>query len=161
MPLMPLRSNSRQAVPSSAMFPGWPARFEGKTLIVLPLSEREKRFGSDFPGQIGRFTDGEHEVIIRWVTAATRKLHSASDCFEGIGFRVQPLPLHVDGDGLLWATFIATRGSERLRVYERIYADTGESWPDVSAWYWAAAREHTAGPWWAVTVAEQVPETTP
>jgi len=127
-------------------------------VLALPLTERELRFGADFPGQIGRFTDGRPEVIIRCVTEATRRLHPASDCFECIGFRVRPLPLHVAGDGSLWLSFIATRGNERLHVRERIYTDTGESWSDVSSWYWAAVRETSAGPWWAITLAEAEPE---
>ena len=158
-PLLPVQQ-AQDDIPRVA-FGGWPAQLDGQGLRALPLTERELRFGGDFPGQIGRFTDGRREVIIRWVTEATRKLHPASDCFEGIGFHVRPLPLHVDGDGSLWSSFLATRGDERLHVRERIYTSTGESWPDVSSWYWAAARGTSAGPWWAVTVAEGAPESTP
>jgi hypothetical protein len=160
MPLLPLQSKQAQSVLPRVAFGGWPERLEGQLLRPLPLTERELRFGGDFPGQIGRFNDGRREVIIRWVTEATRKLHPASDCFEGIGFRVRPLPLHVAGDGSLWSSFIATRGNERLRVRERIYSDAGESWTDVSSWYWTAARE-SRGPWWAITVAEAEPEASP
>lgn len=137
------------------MFPGWPQQFEGETLQALSLSEREQRFSDGFPGRIGRFTDGKREVIIRWVTEPTRKLHPASHCFEGTGFQTQPLPIHVDEYGSLWSSFLATRGIEKLRVYERIYNENGQSWPDVSAWYWTAIRQHTSGPWWAVTIAEK------
>ena len=160
IPMFPLRSKSHVAIPRVA-FSEWPAHFEGQALRPLPLTERELRFGEDFPGQIGRFTDGRREVIIRWVSEATRRLHPASDCFEGIGFSIRPLPLHVDKDGSRWSSFIAVRGKERLRVRERIYTDTGESWTDVSSWYWAAVQETSAGPWWAITVAEVEPETTP
>jgi hypothetical protein len=161
MPLLPMQSKRSQSAIPKVAFNGWPATLDGEVLRSLPLTERELRFGGDFPGQVGRFTDGKREVIIRWVTEATRKLHPASDCFEGIGFRTRPLPLHIDGNGSLWSSFIATRGNERLRVRERIYTDTGESWPDVSSWYWAASRESSDGPWWAVTVAEGDPEATP
>ena len=154
IPLLPLQSRQSSAANPRIAFSGWPAELEGRSLRPLPLTEREQRFGRDFPGHIGRFTDGRREVIIRWVTEATRKLHPASDCFEGVGFRVQPLPLHVDEQGTRWSSFTATRGNERLHVRERIYTDTGESWPDVSSWYWAALRETSAGPWWAITVAE-------
>lgn len=136
-------------------FPGWPTHFEGRPLTRLPLSEREQRFGGDFPGQLARFTDGQREVVVRFVTEATRKLHPASDCFAGIGYRVRPLPLAVDDGGARWGSFIAERGDERLRVRERIYADGGGSWADASSWYWAAASGADAGPWWAVTVAER------
>jgi hypothetical protein len=138
---------------ASKAFPGWPTHFEGRELTALPLQERERRFASDFPGRIARFTDGKREIIIRWVTEATRKLHPASDCFEGIGYSIHPQPLRVDGAGERWGSFTAVRRDEKLRVYERIYTDTGQSWTDVSAWYWAAD-ENAAGAWWAVTVAE-------
>ncbi|HEY9286186.1 MAG TPA: hypothetical protein VIP46_22230 [Pyrinomonadaceae bacterium] len=135
-------------------FPGWPTHFEGRALTRLPLTEREERFGGDFPGRVARFTDGRRELVVRFVTGATRKLHPASDCFAGIGYRVRPLPLRVDGAGARWGAFTAERGGDRLRVYERIYAEAGGSWEDASAWYWAALGGASAGPWWAVTVAE-------
>jgi hypothetical protein len=129
--------------------------FEGQALKPLAMSEREQRFGRDFPGRIARFTDGKREIIIRWVTQPTRKLHPASDCFEGIGYSVKPSALHVDSNGARWGSFTATRKEERLRVRERIYTDAGDSWPDASAWYWSATGEKSLGPWWAVTVAEK------
>lgn len=155
MPLLPVESVRHGGAPSSATFPGWPTSFDGKALTALPLSEREGRFNSNFPGRISRFTDGRREIIIRWTTSATRKLHPATDCFEGIGYRTSPLPLYVDSAGSRWSSFIAARGRERLRVYERIYTDGGESWTDVSAWYWSASGGKSAGPWWAVTIAEK------
>lgn len=160
IPLFPLRSSQPDAAMRRAAFSEWPAQFEGQELKPLSLTERELRFGGDFPGYIGRFTDGRREVIIRWVSEATRRLHSAVECFEAIGFSVRPLPLYVDGDGSRWSSFIATRGKERLRVRERIYTNSGESWTDVSSWYWASVQETSNGPWWAITVAEREPETT-
>lgn len=150
-----------QSRESPTLFSGWPTSFKGRALTMLPLSERERRFSRDFPGQTARFTDGEREIIIRRVTEATRKLHPASDCFEGIGYRVRPLPLRVDNMGARWGSFIAMRGAERLRVYERIYADDGgNGWSDVSAWYWAAATGgKTSAPWWSVVIAEKESET--
>ena len=159
-PWLPLGGGARGAE-TAAAFPGWPASFEGRPLTMLPLSERERRFGDDFPGRVARFTDGEREIVIRWVTEASRKLHPASDCFEGVGYRVEPLPLRVDEAGRRWGSLKATRRDEKLRVFERIYADGGESWPDASAWYWAAAGDAGAGPWWAVTVAENFTEAAP
>ncbi|HZB43668.1 MAG TPA: hypothetical protein VE360_00420 [Pyrinomonadaceae bacterium] len=138
-----------------AAFDGWPTHFEGRALTRLPLSEREERFGGDFPGHIARFTDGRRELIVRFVTEPTRKLHPASDCFAGLGYRVRPLPVRVDEAGARWGSFTAERGGETFRVHERIHADGGGSWADVSAWYWAAAMGDHAGPWWAVTVAER------
>ena len=143
-------SGAAVAVP----FPGWPTEFEGKKLTPLPLTELEERFNADFPGEIGRFTDGKREIVIRWVTEPTRKLHPASDCFQGLGYNVKPRPLHRDEQGSLWSSFAATKGDDRLRVYERIHDNSGQTWTDVSAWYWAALRADSKS-WWAITIAEK------
>jgi len=153
--LIPLiSSQSEQASSSTSVFPGWPAEFDGKTLIPVPLTELEQQFSSDFPGKIARFTDGDREIVIRWITEATRKLHPASDCFQGIGYSIKPLAMHRDERGSLWSSFGATKGSEQLLVHERIHSDSGETWTDVSAWYWSALRQGS-GSWWAITVAEK------
>lgn len=160
VPLLPLKVGPKGAE-APAAFPGWPTHFEGRRLTMLPLSEREQRFGTDFPGRIARFTDGEREIVIRWVTEASRRLHPAADCFEGVGYSVSPLPLRVDDAGKRWGSFMAERQNERLRVSERIYTDGGDSWADVSAWYWAAAGDTSVGPWWAVTIAENITQASP
>jgi hypothetical protein len=152
-PFLSAQSEHQSRTSGAVTFAGWPSEFEGRSLTPLPLSDLEQRFGNGFPGKIGRFTDGKREIIIRWVTEATRKLHSASDCFQGIGYSVQPLALHRDDKGSLWSSFAASKGSERLRVYERIHTDSGKTWTDVSAWYWSALQAD--GPWWAITVAEK------
>ena len=155
MPFVSARFETPATGAAAVAFPGWPTTFAGKTLTPLPLNEMENRFATDFPGRIARFTDGEREIIIRWVTEATRKMHPASDCFQGLGYSVKPLAAHRDESGSLWTSFAATKGDERLRVYERIQADSGESYTDVSAWYWSALRHKGAGSWWAITVAEK------
>ena len=155
VPFLSAHSESSGNAAASA-FPGWPAEFEGKALTPLPLTALEEHFNADFPGKIGRFTDGKREIIVRWVTQATRKLHPASDCFQGLGYTVKPLPLHRDEKGSLWSSFAATNGKYRLRVYERVHSDSGETWTDVSAWYWAAFQADS-GSWWAITVAEKEP----
>lgn len=150
--LVPKSHSSVSTIP----FPGWPAHFEGQTLKEIPLSSREKHFTEGFPGRIAKFTDGRRELVMRWVTEETRKLHPAGDCFQGIGFSVHPLPLKVDSSGNRWGCFEATSGKEKFQVCERIYDDeTGMSWSDVSAWYWAVISGQTRGPWWAVTLAEK------
>lgn len=153
VPFLSAQSESSSG-PGTAPFPGWPSEFHGKTLTPMPLTELEERFNTDFPGKIGRFTDGKREFVIRWVTEGTRKLHPASDCFQGLGYTVKPLPVHRDDQGSLWSSFAATKGNDRLHVYERIHSDSGERWTDVSAWYWAALR-HGQGGWWAITIAEK------
>jgi hypothetical protein len=146
---------TRVTSPEVVPFPGWSNTFEGKTLTPLPLNAIEKTFAADFPGRMMRFTDGEREIIVRWVTEATRMLHPASDCFQGLGYTVTPLAAHRDQNGSLWASFAATKGDERLLVYDRIVSDSGETWTDVSAWYWSALRHEGSGSWWAITVAQR------
>jgi hypothetical protein len=148
----PLMPSPQAAKPAGHEFPGWPGQFDGRTLIAVPLSEREQAFAQGFPGRMATFTDGQRTILFRWVIKETRTLHSAWDCFRGSGYRVSPLPLHKDENGQLWGMFRATRGSETVNVFERISDDSGNAWTDVSAWYWAALRRKSQGPWWAVTV---------
>ncbi len=154
LPLIPRNTPS----PIAIGFSGWPTEFEGRALTALPLTERELRFAEGFPGKLGRFHDGTRELVIRWVTRETRMLHSAADCFQGLGYRITPLPLQNDADGKRWQSFTAQRNDERLRIRERIYETNGtptnQSWSDVSAWYWQALLGRTKGAWWAVTIAE-------
>lgn len=153
--LAPLWRGSGEAAPLSAAFPGWPTAFEGRALKPQSLSQREERFARGFPGRIARFDDGRREVIVRFVTAATRRLHPASDCFRGIGHTVTPLPGRLTADGQHMSCFRAVHGSEALRVCEVIRDDSGASWPDVSAWYWSALLGHSKAPWWSFVVAER------
>ena len=154
--LLPFLSSQTESSvsPGAVAFPGWPSESQGRKLTPMPLTELEERFNADFPGKIGRFTDGKREIVIRWVTEATRKLHPASDCFQGLGYTVKPLPVHRDETGSLWSSFAATKDNDRLHVYERIHSDSGETWTDTSAWYWAAMRRG-GGSWWAITIAEK------
>jgi len=156
-PFVTARFESPVTSAAVAPFPGWASTFEGKPLTQLPLNEMENTFASGFPGRIMRFSDGEREIIVRWVTEATRMLHPASDCFQGLGYTVKPLAAHRDQNGALWASFAATKADERLVVYERIISDSGETWTDVSAWYWSALRHEGSGSWWAITVAQKQP----
>lgn len=140
---------------SSAEFP---RTFANKQLQELDLTEREKYFLEDFPGEVKRFTDGEREIIIRFITEATRKLHPSADCFSAIGYQIKPLPLKIDEKGNRWACFSAKKDGENLKVCERIYTDSGESWTDVSAWYWSALNDVNSNGYWAITTAENESE---
>ena len=152
-PFAPMRSDETN---EQSAFPGWPAQLEGRSLTQLPLSSREGRFAADFPGRIARFSDGQREIIVRWVARETRALHPSSDCFKGIGYSIKPLAARIDSNGRRWGSFEARRGDETLRVYERIYDSADkESWSDVSSWYWQAMKGKTSGGWWAVTTAER------
>ncbi|MCO6429919.1 MAG: hypothetical protein J5J00_03585 [Deltaproteobacteria bacterium] len=131
-------------------FPGWPTHFQGREIIQLPLEGKELRLASDFPGKIGRFWDGEREIIIRWVAKETRRLHPIADCLRGSGFQVQPAPILLDADGNRWGCVRAgVEGDSRL-VCERIYDNAGNSWSDVSGWFWSALLGKTKGPWFSV-----------
>ena len=150
--LAPLVSPQRVA-PSNAAFPGWPDTFEHVSLRQLPLSPIEEKFQDNFPGRVGRFTDGNREIIVRWVSGATRKLHPGSDCFKANGYALSPRPIATNG-AERWSVFIASKDGQALEVRERIVDSTGAQWSDVSAWYWAVQLGQTTGPWWAVTVAQ-------
>lgn len=139
---------------SSNTIQSFPKTFEGKQLKQLDLTEREKLFLQGFPGEIKRFTDGNREVIIRYVSTATRKLHPASDCFEGIGYSVKSLPIRIDENENKWSCFIATKDGENLKVCERIFTISGDSWTDVSSWYWSALSNTSEKGYWAITFAE-------
>jgi hypothetical protein len=130
----------------------WPTSFEGRSLTQLPLSAVEQRFAAQFPGQIGRFTDGNRNIIIRVAQEPTRLLHPASDCFRGLGYQVDA-PRVVEGGGVAWSCFTAQKDGRVRRVCERIYDAHGKAWTDVSSWYWAAMVGRTQGPWFALTVA--------
>jgi len=154
-PLFAAKPKAVNATTVTASFAGWPEEFEGKKLSPMQMTEREAQFGRDFPGHIGRFTDGRREIIIRWVPVRTLNLHSAAGCLQAIGYHIEPLPLHIDESGNKWETFRATRGGEKLLIHERIFAEGGSSWPDVSAWYWGDDAGSSSGPWWAITTAEK------
>jgi hypothetical protein len=145
------RTSESQA---GSSFPGWPTHYAGRTLTELPLSSREAGFVQDFPGRIGRFSDGRRELIVRWVNAPTRRLHSAADCFRGIGFTIKPSTVQKDPNGVTMGCFRATNGREDLAVCEVIRDERGESWPDVSAWYWHALFGNSRAPWWSYVIAE-------
>ena len=152
--LAPLRPQVR-AADDSAVFPGWPQTFDGEALRPRPLAARERRFAAGFPGRIATFGDGRRLYVVRWVTRATRQLHPAADCYRGAGYAIEPRPLLRDAQGRAWGAFIASRGSTRLHVRERIVA-AGDStaFTDASSWDWSALLARSDGPWWAWTVIE-------
>lgn len=152
----PLAGGSNDASAPNAGFPGWPTQYEGRPLAAMPLTPRENSFGRDFPGRVGRFSDGRREIIMRWVDAPTRRLHSAADCFRGIGYDITPLPVRTDARGAAMSCFRADRGGDVIAVCEMIRDERGAVWPDVSAWYWNATFGVSPGPWWSFVVAERM-----
>ena len=153
-PLM--HHNYDSALAADDTFPGWPAAYEDRALTEMPLTQRELAFVRDFPGRVGRFTDGRREIIIRWIGAPTRRLHSAADCLRGVGYSIAPMPARKDATGTLMGCFRATNRNDNLTVCEVIRDDKGETWPDVSAWYWNAIIGVSRAPWWSFVVAESV-----
>lgn len=139
---------THEAAPRVDGFPGWPAH-----LAPLPLTAREEALAREFPGRVGRFTDGSAEIVLRWVARPTRQLHPAADCLRGAGWRVEPAPVRLDLEGRQWGATRATRGATTLEITERIHDAAGRSWPDASSWYWAALLGRTQGPWWAISEA--------
>ncbi|HEY0944925.1 MAG TPA: hypothetical protein VGD81_06640 [Opitutaceae bacterium] len=137
----------------AATFPGWPETFEGKPWIRVPPSGRVARFAAGLGGETGVFEQGGRVVVLRWVASPSRAVHPIADCFRARGYRVKAAGLARDAAGMVWSELVADRGEERWRVRERITDEAGRSWTDVSAWYWAAQRGVSVGPWWAVTIA--------
>jgi hypothetical protein len=146
------------AVTADDAFPGWPASYEDFPLTELLLTQRELAFVRDFPGRVGRFTDGRREIIIRWIGAPTRRLHSAADCLRGTGYGIAPIPARKDATGAAMGCFRATHGNDELMICEIIRDSAGNSWPDVSAWYWNAMFGTSRTTWWSFVVAEKVPQ---
>ncbi len=132
----------------------WPTHFRDRPLTPLPLSELELRFARRFPGAIARFSDGERVLILRQVDRPTRQLHPATDCFAALGYSIDRPRPSADADGVAWSCFTATRDGRSLRVCERIVDADGQTWTDVSSWFWAA--QYGGGPWSATTVVESV-----
>lgn len=134
--------------------PEWPDRYDGTPIRPLALSEVEQRFAGQFPGAIARFTDERRVITLRHVTAPTRKLHPAADCYRGLGYRISQIALaQRAGSPRLQRCFVASKHGRRLRVCEFIEDAAGRSFTDTSAWYWAAVRGESRGPWLAVTTA--------
>jgi len=151
--LAPLIERSNGAA-VSAPFPGWPTEYEGRALRELPLTPKEAAFLQDFPGRVGRFTDGSREIIIRWVGTPTRRLHAAADCFRGSGYAITPIAARKRSDGTTMGCFRATLRGASMTVCEVIRDDRGGSWSDVSAWYWDGMLRASAPPWWSFVVAQ-------
>jgi len=131
--------------------PHWPSHFQGQMLTELPLSAREAVFLAGFPGAVARFTDGERDIVMRWVTQPTRRLHPAEDCYRGLGYSLSVSRIVTDSSGTRWRCFDATSKQDGREVCEQLQDLEGRRWTDVSAWYWAALLERSRGPWLVTT----------
>lgn len=152
-----LRGPSDTAAMASAVSHEWPSQWDGMPLRPLALSEVEQRFADNFPGAIGRMTDGTQTLVMREVKQPTRMLHPAVDCYRALGYRIEQARLEHDAQERLWRCFVAQRhGAQKIRVCERIVDARGTAFTDTSSWYWAAASGQSHGPWQAVTVARPI-----
>jgi hypothetical protein len=138
---------------STATLPAWPHEFEGRPLTPVAFTGEQARLLADFPGAAARFSDGERDILMRWVTQPTRRLHPAEDCYRGWGFQVAASKIRADRDGRRWRCFEVTRDGARRQVCEQIRDAEGANYTDVSSWYWDATLQRTPAPWLVVTVA--------
>lgn len=154
--LLPLLGRAASASGAAPVTPHseWPRMIDGAPLRPLALGDVEQRFAQRFPGRIGRFEAPDATWVLRDVTRPTRTLHPASDCFRGLGFRVEAARLEHDGQSRLWRCFVAEQGGQRVRVCERIVDAHAQAFTDNSAWFWAATLGQSAGPWRAMTRVE-------
>jgi hypothetical protein len=150
IPLLPSDRGLSNALP---LIPDWPSHFLGRALQELPLTAREQAFAKEFPGTVGRFTDGERDIVMRWVTHPTRRLHPAEDCYRALGYQIKAARIVEDGERSHWRCFEVSRGGGQHQVCEQIRDPDGLRWTDTSTWYWAALLERTHGPWLVTTVA--------
>ncbi|MEM1347186.1 MAG: archaeosortase/exosortase family protein [Myxococcota bacterium] len=154
-PLFTAHWTQATRVAAGAQALDFPTHFEGRELHALELGERERDVLGSFPGKVGRFHDGTHTVVLRWVTKPTRALHPAKDCYRGLGFSVHTIEPWRDAEGRVWSRFEAEHPvtGEHLVVRESITGSDGASSADLSSWYWSANFGRTKGPWLAWTVA--------
>jgi hypothetical protein len=148
---------TERVLPGGAVeaFPGWPRVLECGMLEEVPLTGREAAYYRNFPGKAAAFTtEGGKRWIVRWVTRPTRRLHPAMHCFRGMGYEVEAQAPWRDGWENLWGVMEAERDGGVCRVRERIVDGAGNSWTDVSSWYWHTVLGKTRGPWWAFTCIE-------
>lgn len=153
---LPLLGRAAAPEPVSAPAGEWPLSVDGAPLRPLALSAVEQRFAARFHGRIGRFESPDATWVLRDVTRPTRTLHPASDCFRGLGYRIELARLEQDEQSRLWRCFIAEQGGQRVRVCERIVDAKAQAFTDTSAWFWSATLGQSSGPWRAITRVEML-----
>lgn len=146
----------------------WPLTWEGHVLIAVPATADTAAFRANFPGACREFSmqteenlsEGrmaESRLLLRFVRGATRQLHPAEDCFRGAGYEIKAAPLLVDRKGRAWSGFFCEKSGRRYTVRQCVLGlpdsdlrqaehATLPTWPDVSAWYWDAARPFSSAP---------------
>lgn len=117
----------------------------------VPLTGFESRYSELFPGRIASFKNGDRSLILREVDRPTRMLHSAKDCYQAMGYQVKSMPIVKKMDGTFWSRSSAERGGDSVVIRERIISMDGQSWTDVSSWYWSAVMGKSRGAWYSIT----------
>jgi exosortase/archaeosortase family protein len=153
-PLFALRPTPASANASASV--DWPTFWNGLALTPQPMPQEVAEYLSDFPGEWAQFRHGTESttVLLRLCERPTRKLHSAENCYLAMGGTCEPSSSQQFDDGHVWSRFTYT-APDFSRVYVRQcyfsianpprgetleeWLEGAESWPDISAWYWAAA----------------------
>ena len=124
---------------------------------IVPLQKIryvDERFSDQFPGALVRFRAGPEEVLLRRVEQPTRSLHPGEVCYRAAGYTVIPGPPSRDAEGRLWTTYTVKRDGGVTFIREQVRSlGSGQTWSEVTSWYWAALLGQDPGPWLAVTVA--------
>lgn len=152
-PLLRLPASTSAPPPTQPAPPDWPAAFENESLTPIPPLEIDQRFASNFPGQMARFRGtGGSQILFRRTDRATRQLHPSLHCYRAAGYRIHPLPARRDAAQTLWTRYQVEKNGKIQIIEEQIRSlSTGQTWPDVSAWYWQALTRQDPGPWLAIT----------
>jgi len=129
----------------------WPQLSVNGKWDNIPLSPIESQFSLEMPGGLAKFSDGESVYILRYMTQVTRKLHPIADCFKSSGYQIKYEPNVIFKDNRYYSYFTASRNEETLRVMESIWDANGNSWSDVSTWYWCNFFEEN-GPWFSCAI---------
>ncbi len=154
-PLVPEKESGAK-IPSS-----WPTQFDEKILSPLPAAAADRYFQNGFPGHVARFSDGRRQIVLRQVNEATRKLHPARDCFQALGYTIDNAAMERTDQRQARSCFDAAKDGKTLRICEAVTDAEGNSFPEVSAWYWPALTGQSKGPWLAATTVETVNRSTP
>ena len=131
-----------------------PPKLQDLDMFEVELSQDLQRFSRSFPGSIQVFDSEVGLIILRTVHRPTRSLHPAKDCLKSIGFHVKSMPLWEDSQKKRWSSLQASSHDQRIRVRERIYDSAGNSWTDVSSWFWHAILGYSDGSWTMITIIE-------
>lgn len=174
--VVPLATGDTATKGSDTTVP-WPASIDGEVLALEAGNPLPAKYRATFLGTAvqGRLSGGD-PVLLRQCAVPTLTLHSTEECYRAVGFTCVPLPAVRDSQGHLWSRFEAVHPDGRAYAVRQCFfsidgavaAREGDlsdwvagraSWPDVSSWYWAAARPGASvGVTLAVAVAEPLGE---